>query len=424
MSQKKILVDLDLNGNQLKNVVAEVVTADPADLGTGGRFIYNSTTKDLKFSDGTKWIKAKCTATSMAADQANAQYAIYDSEVDSEFKFRAIATGTRTDGTRQLSITLANGIITIDATLKKEDVGLENVENAAQLRATQLSTDASLTSKPENDAEGAVEAQDGLVPSQKAVKTYVDKEISRIDSLIAGGVVYAGVWDGSKSIEANLTILGLATSDNPLRKGMLFKVSVAGTASGIVSPSKPDDGLMVGDQVIANKELTTGPASANAPDFDVIDNTESTDIVRVDAVQTITNKTINADNNTISNIETDNFKEGVIVSALNESNKDSETNLPNNKAITNKFAEYKSTVSDLKAEMYSQEVTTGNQVVIATGTHNCGTNPTVSVFQKSGANFMAVEADIQIADSGTVTVAWNGTINSASSIKVVITGVR
>ena len=78
--------------------------------------------------------------------------------------------------------------------MKKEDVGLENVENAAQLRATQLSTDASLTSKPENDAEGAVEAQDGLVPSQKAVKTYVDKEISRIDSLIAGYVELGSAW--------------------------------------------------------------------------------------------------------------------------------------------------------------------------------------------------------------------------------------
>lgn len=55
------------------------------------------------------------------------------------------------------------------------------------------------------------------------------------------------------------------------------------------------------------------------------------DAVVIDATQTLTNKTINADNNTISNLETDNFKSGVVVTSVGATGTD--TALPTEKAV-------------------------------------------------------------------------------------------
>jgi len=84
-------------------------------------------------------------------------------------------------------------------------------------------------------------------------------------------------------------------------------VTVAGTTSGVSTPS--NTGVNVGDMVIAN---ITKASAIVAADFDGVDNTESADLVKLAATQTLTNKTIDADQNTITNIETMDFKSGVI----------------------------------------------------------------------------------------------------------------
>lgn len=426
---KKILVNYSFEGNQIKSVVADVVATDPVEL-TAGRFIYNSTQKVFKYCDGTSWVKAKVTATSEVADVENDTYAIYVSETDSELKFRGIKVADR-DGEgetgKRLSIKLVDGAIVLDTTLNKKDVGLENVENKAQLRATQLSTSNTLTSLAENATEGTAEAQDGLVPSQKAVKTYIDREVARIDALIAGGVYYAGTWDGSKTIAENLTRLGIGTEDEPLRKGAMFKVNVAGNAGGIVSASNPQagaDGLNIGDQIICNKDFEDA-STATGADFDVIDNTESADIVRVNQIQEVTNKTVDADNNTITNLEVDNFKDGVIVNDINALTEadDKTKKVVTAAAVAKAIEDYQDTTGSLSVQSFIKDVVTGESVVIPMTEHGCGKMPIVQVRQKNGTDWENVDTVVKVSEDGSVTIAWNGAISSNNMIKVMIQGV-
>lgn len=72
-----------------------------------------------------------------------------------------------------------------------------------------------------------------------------------------------------------------------------------------------------------------------------LDNSSATNVrdalngtATADATQTYTNKTINADNNTISNLEVDNLKSGVLDTDLS-SVAGSDTTLPSAKAVKN-----------------------------------------------------------------------------------------
>jgi hypothetical protein len=114
---------------------------------------------------------------------------------------------------------------------------------------------------------------------------------------IASGLLYKGTFDAN--IPNDFSALEGSSC------GDFYKISVSGTIDGI--------DYLVGDMIIVNKDVAGVPVTA---DVDKIDNTEAPDILRTDAEQTMTNKTIDADDNTISNLETDNFKSGVIVTDL------------------------------------------------------------------------------------------------------------
>lgn len=91
---------------------------------------------------------------------------------------------------------------------------------------------------------------DTVLPTQKAVKSYINNSIAGI----TGGLKYKGVLDASN----------LGTQLNNSKKGDLYKVSVGGTIlTSLV--------LSVGDMVIINKDVVTPTIN----DLDIIDNTEN-----------------------------------------------------------------------------------------------------------------------------------------------------
>ena len=92
-----------------------------------------------------------------------------------------------------------------------------------------------------------------------------------------------------------------------------------------------------GDYLLINEDVAAGGTLTSAK-LRKIDNTESTDIVRLDASQTLTNKTIDADDNSIVDLTTANFKSGVVGTVLAGTATAVNTILPSEKAVAEALA--------------------------------------------------------------------------------------
>ena len=269
----------------------------------------------------------------------------------------------------------------------KVQVSLGNVDNIKQLPMSYLDTDDTLAAN-----------SNSKVASQQATKAYVDNAIATINSTISGGLVYKGNIDGSQSIAAN----GITA----IEKGWFWKVTVDGSATGITTPSS--NSLSIGDMCIANQNSSSPTAGM----FDGVDNTESADLVKLSASQTLTNKTINFDNNTITNIETDNFKSGVIQTDI--SSGASNTKLGSSLAIKTYVDNQINAVSD----KYVGSISASSGATITASTHGRGTSVIVAVYTTSTGTRTEIECDISIAANGDVT--WS--TSTAITGEIVIVG--
>lgn len=119
---------------------------------------------------------------------------------------------------------------------------------------------------------------------------------SAIASAVTGALIYQGTWTATSQTDYSSITL-------PVKKGYMYIVAGSATVGGVE--------WNAGDYLVINKDVAAGGTITSA-DVDKIDNTEGSDIVRLNATQTLTNKTIDADNNTISDLELDNFKSGVV----------------------------------------------------------------------------------------------------------------
>ena len=250
------------------------------------------------------------------------------------------------------------------------------------------------------DTDGTLTANsDVKVASQKATKTYVDGQIANIQGQITSGMVYKGTFDGSQTIAAQ----GITT----IQKGWFWKVIVAGTTSGVSTPS--NTGVNIGDMVIANVTKASGITAA---DFDGVDNTESADLVKLAATQTLTNKTIDADQNTITNIETADFKAGVI-DTDGTLTANSDTRLATQKA-TKTYVDGKTAG---RTKKYVGTISAATTQTITAATHGCGTDVLVMVYETISTIRYAVEVDISVNASGDVT--WTSATSITGQIVIV-----
>ena len=268
----------------------------------------------------------------------------------------------------------------------KAQVGLANVDNVQQLPMSYLDTDTALAAN-----------SDSKVSSQKAIKAYVDGKVAAINTQISGMLTYKGTIDASQTLAAN----GISS----IVKGQYWKVSVAGSATGITTPSSSS--LSIGDQIIANQD-SGSPAAAM---FDAIDNSESADLVKLASAQTLTNKTIDAGNNTISGIATGNFASGVIQTAISGP---TNSQIPTALAVKN----YADSAAAAKSKKYTAAISAASTGTIAAATHGCGTLCIVAVYETVSTNLNLIECDIVLNASGDVTWTTSATISG----QIVIVG--
>lgn len=149
-----------------------------------------------------------------------------------------------------------------------------------------------------------------------------------INNALVGALKYQGTWVAtSQSDYSSITL--------PVKKGYMYAVSGSATVLGVE--------WNAGDYLVINKDIAAS-GSITASDVDKIDNTEASDIVRLNATQTLTNKTLDADDNTVSNLEVDNFKSGVVVTIVGATGAD--TSIPTEQAVREAISALKMTVTN------------------------------------------------------------------------------
>ena len=165
--------------------------------------------------------------------------------------------------------------------------------------------------------DGTVTANSTNLITSGAVKT-------AIDNALVGGVIYKGTFAAAGQTDYSAITL-------PVKQGYMYYVSSGEdvTIDGIT--------WNAGDYLLINKDVAAGGTITSA-DVQKIDNTEASDIVRLNAAQTITNKTIAADDNTISGLTTGNFASGVVKTVLGDTATAADTVLVSEKAIASALA--------------------------------------------------------------------------------------
>jgi len=266
-----VLVDIDLNKNELQNAVVQNLAASPGSP-KAGQIWYNSTDHLIYFYNGS----ASVPVGYLPIADANT--------------LGGVKIGTNVN-------VASDGTISV------------NTATNALAGVIRIATDAEVsTGTAENTA---------VNPKQLA---------SSITSALVGALVYKGTW---AITTATTDYSGISL---PVKQGYMYAVTGTGPATVGGIEWNP------GDYIVMDADV---PSGGTITQVHKIDNTESSDIVRLDATQTLTNKTIDADNNTIQDLTTTNFKSGTVVTSVGPSSgtgaaTDSElpTALATRKAIT------------------------------------------------------------------------------------------
>jgi hypothetical protein len=165
--------------------------------------------------------------------------------------------------------------------------------------------------------------------------------------------------------------------------------------------------------LVINEDVAVGGTITNVKK---IDNSEGSDIVRLNSTQTLTNKTIDADDNTISDLQVSNFKSGVVVTTIRPSTTATDTTLATELAI----AKAVEGVSK-KIVVNNPALTTSSGVVTWTISNTLSLGDLVVQIFEVATN-VQVMAEVTITSS-TITIKMNSGSNvSADTYKAVIIG--
>ena len=223
-----------------------------------------------------------------------------------------------------IATTLAGTATAATTVLASEKAVVDAIDGFIKL--TDLTIAATSTNYLEyNSATGEIGAKVDTTVAENSTNLITSGAVkTAIDNAVVGGVTYQGTW----SITTSTTDFSGITL--PVKKGYLYYV--AGTGPATVDSIEWN----VGDYLLVNADVASGGSLAGK--VEKIDNTESADIVRKDAAHTLNNKTIDADDNTISDLTTTNFKAGVIGTVLAGTGTATNTVIPSEKAVADALA--------------------------------------------------------------------------------------
>ena len=368
MAVRNYGADLNLQQNELQNAVIQNLASAPSNPKKGQE--YFNTTTNLKYIwDGTKWVDE--------TSQGDYTFTngVQESNRTVSIKLGTSSNATVTANTSGLAVsvpeasTSVKGVIEI-ATDAEASTGTSEVlaVNPKQL-ATKVTANNAITAGTGTvvtyDAKGLVTGSSELsiasgstnyLEYSSANHTFgakVDTTVtssstnlvtsgavaSAIATASTGALIYQGTWTATSQTDYSSITL-------PVKKGYMYAVSGTATVGGVEWNS--------GDYLVINKDVAAG-GTITSSDVDKIDNTESSDIVRLTSTQTLTNKTIDADDNTISDLTTSNFKSGVIVTTVGSTGSDS--SIPTEQAVREAISATKATFTNPALSVSGGQVT-------------------------------------------------------------------
>ena len=390
---KSLLTDLNFSQNEAQNLVMQNLASAPANPKAGQHY-YNTVDNIEYVWNGTQWVDA-----------------MNQGEI---LTFTAPLVKTGTNVTISDSSNTAVGAIRIATDVEAETGTAELIAVNPKQLATKVTANAAITAGTGTivsyDAKGLVtgSSEIGVASSSSDYASFnttthelslnVDTTVTdssanlvtsgAVSSAIAaaqiGALNYQGTWTATGQTDYSSITL-------PVKKGYMYLVAGSATIDGVE--------WNAGDYLIVNKDIAAGGTITSA-DVEKIDNTEGADIVRLNASQTLTNKTIDADDNTILDLTTSNFKSGVIVTTVGATGSDSA--IPTEQAV-------REAISATKVVATNPALTASSG--ICTWTITAANSPDVSCTIRETTGGAEVLCDVTYG-SGSITVK----INSASNI--------
>ena len=223
-----------------------------------------------------------------------------------------------------ITTVLAGTSTASDTKLPSEKAVAEAIDDFITLEDITIAS-ASTNYLEYNDATGEIGAKVDTTVTNSSTNLVTSGAVAdAIDNAVIGGVIYKGTWDATGQSDYSAITL-------PVKQGYMYYVSGGEdvTIDGI--EWNAGDYLLVTEDVAAGGSLTSAKVQK-------IDNTEASDLVRLNEVQTLTNKTISASNNTITDLGTSNFGSGVVVTTIAGTATASDTKLATEKAIAEALA--------------------------------------------------------------------------------------
>ena len=426
MAVRKYGAHINLQQNELQNAVIQNLSTAPSNPKVGQHY-YNTTDNTEYVWNGTAWIDA--------LSQGDYTFTNGVQEASRTVSLKLNTTGSSglstfsadTDGLKigvTEASTSAKGIIEI-ATDAEAATGTSSILAVTPVQlATKVTANAAITAGTGTvityDAKGLVTGSSELSiasgstnylefsTANHTIGAKVDTTVTgsstnlvtsgavaeAIALALTGALIYQGTWTATGQTSYSSITL-------PVKKGYMYAVSGTATIGGVEWNS--------GDYLVINKDIAAG-GSITSADVDKIDNTEASDIVRLNATQTLTNKTIDADDNTISDLTTSNFKSGVIVTTVGSTGAD--TSIPTEQAV-------REAISATKATFTNPALTASGGVCTWTITTDLSPNCICNIKETSGGAEVYCEVTY---NSGSITVKMNSGNISAGTYTAVVLG--
>lgn len=413
MADKQYRVDIDLAGNEIKNVLMHRLAAAPANP-AAGQMYYDTTIKKVRYWDGTEWINGSKLVPENKVADTTGNYGTFSNISGDKWIFRNIKAKSG-----KIIVTLsASGEIEIDANITKTDVGLANVTNDAQVKRSEMGAVNGV----------ATLGADGKVPAIQ-LPSYVDdviefeKQFATPAAMTVGKLYYnttTKVFIEATSATAGTDIppeigkiyVDLSTSKTYRWSGSELTIISETLALGETSSSayRGDRGKVAYDHAM-NADGMTAPHVSDA-ERTAWNAKQDTSVTITTPTPSDTQATAGAQ--TIVSL----FQKLVNnIKALYDRFSPS-TGHDHNGTNSKKIDYANLTGTSVVVHRYVSAVLTGLTGTITAATHGCGQMPQV-VFLQNGR---AVELDWMVNASGDITWNSNYSFIAGDALKAVIQG--